>query len=122
MRTHQSNTVAKTSGPPDLVDITDEILDAARASGLKDGHVTVFASEGGCSLIVNERESGLLQDMKAAIERVATGNGDLSAIGHRSTVFPLVDGELKLGSWQRIMLVELEEPAARTVVVQVVGE
>jgi thiamine phosphate synthase YjbQ (UPF0047 family) len=122
MRTHRSNTVAKTSVPPDIVDITEEVLDAARASGVKDGHVTVFATEGGCSLVINERESGLLQDMKAAIDRVTNGTGDISVIGHRSTVFPLVNGELKLGSWQRIMLLELEEPAARTVVVQVVGE
>lgn len=121
LRTHRSNAIAKTSTPPDIVDITDHVLDAARASGLKDGLVTVVATEGGCALVVNERESGLLQDMKSAIDRASNGNGEVS-FGVSSAVLPLVNGELKLGSWQRIMLVELEEPAARSVVVQVVGE
>jgi thiamine phosphate synthase YjbQ (UPF0047 family) len=121
-RTHRSNTIAKTSTPPDIVDITDDVRGATRSSGLSNGHVTISTPPGGCALVVNERESGLLEDMKAALDRMSSRIGDVTVGRPRSTVLPLVGGELRLGAWQRIMLVELEEPAERTVIVEVVGE
>jgi thiamine phosphate synthase YjbQ (UPF0047 family) len=43
-------------------------------------------------------------------------------IGSTSVVIPAVDGRLRLGTWQRVLLVELDEPARRSFLVQVVGE
>jgi thiamine phosphate synthase YjbQ (UPF0047 family) len=43
-------------------------------------------------------------------------------LGSSSVVLPATDGRLRLGVWQRVLLVELEAPQQRRIVVQVVGE
>lgn len=83
--------------------------------------MTVFSLEDSSSIVVNERESGLIGDIKQALERLGNG-GRRPLVGSASAVLPAVDGVLRLGEWQRVMLVELDEPAERSVLVQVVGE
>lgn len=124
MKSHQVQRTAKTPGAPGFVDLTNDIESALRASGIKDGHVTVFLQHGGCSLFVNERESGLLADIKSALLRlsIAGSHEGHTMIGSSSVVLPATGGHLALGTWQRVFLVELEEPSDRDVVVQIVGE
>jgi secondary thiamine-phosphate synthase enzyme len=124
METHVRAARAETAGSMDLVDITEEVLDALAEGPVQDGHVTVFAESPGCSLIVNERESGLLRDIRATMDRLrCTGREDLrSMLGSASVVLPLCSGRLRLGTWQRLLLAELEGPAERRIVVQIVGE
>jgi secondary thiamine-phosphate synthase enzyme len=124
METHYRTAHAETTGSMDLVDITDEIFEVLTDGPVRDGQVTVFADAPGCTLIVNERESGLLGDIRATMERLrCRGREDLrSMLGSASVVLPLCGGSLKLGNWQRLMLAELEGPAQRRIVVQIVGE
>ena len=53
------------------------------------------------------------------------GNGDshlkAGLVGPSETI-PIIDGELQLGRWQSIFLVELDRPRAREVVLQAIGE
>lgn len=120
MKTHSSERSAATSSTHDFVDITDEISAALKASGISDGHVTVIAKDQDCALIVNERESGLFDDIRKAMDRVGPRG---SLVGSRSVVLPAVGGALRLGGWQRVMLFELSGHAPkREVTVQVVGE
>ena len=121
LKTHHARCRAQTSDAPDFVDITDDIEAALIESGVRNGQVTVFAPDDGCSILVNERESGLLQDLEVAIGRLS-GKWPRSAIGSSSVVLPALDGRLGLGMWQRVLLVELDEPADRPVLVQVLGE
>jgi len=123
MRTHQTELTTATTEVPGFADLTDEIQESLEASGIRDGQVTVFSPYAGCPLIVNERESGLLADLKTAMDRLggAPARGR-SVIGSNSVVMPAVNGELRLGTWQRLILVELEEATVRSVVVQIVGE
>jgi secondary thiamine-phosphate synthase enzyme len=124
METHVHVARAETAGSMDLVDVTDEIVAAISDGPVPDGHVTVFAESSGCALIVNERESGLLCDIRDTMGRLGrTGREDLrSLLGSASIVLPLKAGRLQLGTWQRVMLAELEGPAERRIVVQIVGE
>lgn len=121
LRTHHARCTAQTSGAPDFVDITDTVEAALSESGIRNGQVTIFAAGDGCSLMVNERESGLLEDLKATFGRL-DGVWPSSAMGSSSLVLPAFDGKLGLGMWQRVLLVELVEPTDRPVVVQVLGE
>lgn len=114
---------ARTSAPPDFVDLTDQVRAAVETCAIAEGRVTVFAPDQTCAILVNERESGLLEDIKRAITRMSNGAGHTDVlIGSSSVVLPIVDGELKLGTWQRVLLVEMGEAARRTVAVHVVGE
>jgi secondary thiamine-phosphate synthase enzyme len=124
MRTFTAERTLRTTGMPEFIDITDEIAEELASSGIQSGMVTVFSLQEACALMVNERESGLLSDIKSTLERldVLHAKSRKTMIGSTSIVLPAVDGKLRLGTWQRVLLVELEEPAERQVLVQVVGE
>lgn len=124
MRTHRASCPVQTQNPLDFVDITGAIQDELGASEILDGQVTVFTESASCVLVVNERESGLLDDIRGAMRRMdgeelASGK---SLLGSTSVVIPAVGGKLRLGMWQRLLLVELEQPGGRQVIVQVIGE
>jgi secondary thiamine-phosphate synthase enzyme len=124
MRTRRVNRTTRTVRLLDFVDITDEVQATVAECGISDGHVTVFSESPACALLVNERESGLLDDLRNTVDRLESlgshSNGNL--LGSSSVVLPAVGGRLRLGTWQRVLLVELEKPDTRRVVVQIVGE
>lgn len=124
MKTFSSERTIRTTGIPEFIDVTDEIAEELSNSGIQDGMVTVFSLQEACTLIVNERESGLLSDIKTTLERlgIVHAKGRKTLIGSTSVVLPAVDGKLRLGTWQRVLLVELDEPGERYFLVQVVGE
>lgn len=121
LTSHQEACTASTSTAPDFVDITDDVAGALETSGIKNGQVTIFCPDDGCAILVNEFEAGLLADLKRTIERSGSF-WPRAAIGLRSVVVPAMQGRLRLGTWQRLLLVELERPGTREVVVQVLGE
>lgn len=123
MRTHQAECHIKTIEPFDFVDLTDEVQGVLDESGIENGQVTVFSAHAACAVVMNERESGLLSDVRRALDRlgtVALRGGAM--LGSRSVVLPAAGGKLRLGTWQRVLLVELDDGAERSVVVQIVGE
>ena len=124
MLTHTTRCSAHTDAPPAFVDLTDDIRSAVAASPVEEGRVTVFAPDDGCAILVNERESGLLEDLKNTIARLHDGHesGPRVVVGAASVVLPVSGGSLSLGTWQRVLLVELDEAGERTVSIQVVGE
>lgn len=124
MRTHQEERPTVSRRAPDFVDITDEIQAALDASGISEGQVTVFSPHASCAILVNEHESGLLEDIKRTLERLSSNGATrrYGIIGSPSVVFPAMSGRLTLGTWQRVLLVELEQAGVRSIVVQIVGE
>lgn len=119
MQTHEASIRGRAENSPGFEDITSAVRAVVRKSSVRNGRVTVLRTDPGFSLCVNEWESGLLQDLATAIERL---NGQRASVGSSTLVLPVVDGELHLGTWQRIVLVELERSCEREVVVQVLGE
>ena len=124
MRTHQTECPTRTTAVSEFVDITEDVQGALDSSGIADGQVTVFCPETACAILVNERETGLLEDIKRAIGRLSSNGAGPRAgmVGASSVVLPAVDGRLRLGTWQRVLLCELEGAGDRSVVVQIVGE
>jgi secondary thiamine-phosphate synthase enzyme len=124
IETHEAVVALRTMNHHDFVDITDDVKDAVSGSGITHGRVTVFSPNDECPLIANERESGLLGDIRRAVKRLeATQELERpTTIGASSIVFPIVDGVLRLGTWQRLLLFEMGEPGERTVVMQIEGE
>jgi secondary thiamine-phosphate synthase enzyme len=120
---HRTQQVTLTASSEGFVDLTDEVEQALERSGIDDGQVTVFCSDRGCALLVQEREKGLMLDIRTTLQRLGAGrSADAgSLIGSSSVVLPAVAGRLRLGTWQRVLLVETEAARARTVHVHIVG-
>ena len=123
MVTHKASRSCTTRARFDFVDITDEVQAAVAEAEIQTGRATVFSPTDSCPIVVNERESGLLKDIRRAVDRVvANGDPPPTTIGSKSVVLPVVDGRLRLGTWQRLLVFELGEPREHPIVVQVIGE
>lgn len=121
MRNHSETRSFTTSGSFGIADVTDDVEEVLASSGIRAGHVTICTTAPGCTLIVNERETGLIADIKDAVGRL--GNGAAAPpLGSTSVMLPAIDGALGLGQWQRVLLVELDSESSRDVVVQIVGD
>ena len=123
----------------DILDITDQIHACIVKSGLRNGTATIFVKGSTASLTTIEYEPGLLKDLRDALNRLAPkelayehekrwrdGNGHshvrASLIGPSLTV-PFSNGELTLGVWQRIVLIELDiHSRDRKLAVSMIGE
>jgi secondary thiamine-phosphate synthase enzyme len=122
MQTHRSHCSTHTEATHQLVDITQRVAEVLVESGITAGQVTVSA-ERGCAIVVNELETGLAEDIKHAIRRLdPSRNGLASTVGSSAVVLPAADGKLSLGTWQRVLLLELGTAGNRTVTIQIVGE
>jgi len=119
----------------EVLDITDEVSAKVAAMGVEQGLVCVSVAHCTCALYVNENESGLVADTLRLIEEMSQRNDwrhdriDDNAAAHlaasiigSSVVLPVNGGRVELGTWQRIMLLELDGPRRRRVTVQVVAD
>ena len=127
-----------TTGKTDLVDITREVSLRIRESGIVEGSVLIFVPGSTAALTTIEYESGVIEDLKESIERIAPGNlsyrhdarwGDGNGYSHvraallgPSLTIPVIAGKLVLGTWQQVILCDFDNrPRKRQIVVQVTG-
>ncbi|GAB3664865.1 secondary thiamine-phosphate synthase enzyme YjbQ [Halopiger thermotolerans] len=116
------------------VDITDQVA-AAVPEDLETGTCTAFVEHTTAGLVVQENESRLREDLESFLSELVPDEGhahdrlDGNADSHlRATLLgpavtiPVTDGQLALGTWQSILLVECDGPRTRTVSVTTVGE
>ncbi|MEA1985809.1 MAG: secondary thiamine-phosphate synthase enzyme YjbQ [Euryarchaeota archaeon] len=129
----------ETRGNTDILDISRDVRSVVDASGIKNGIVVVFAPGSTVGITTIEYEPGLVYDLTQALQRIAPedidyhhnerwhdGNGHshvrASLLGQSET-FPIVHGDIVLGTWQQIICIDLDNrPRSRTLVVQVVGD
>lgn len=122
-----------------MVNITDEVERVIKESKVNDGIATVFVLGSTAAVTTIEYEPGLQKDFPNMLERVAPknityeheqmwhdGNGHshvrASLVGPSLTV-PFTNKELTLGTWQQIVLIELDTRSRdRSLVVQLIGE
>ncbi|HHE51495.1 MAG TPA: YjbQ family protein [Candidatus Acetothermia bacterium] len=134
------------SGAPEFIDITQKVKDVLTRSGIREGAALVFTRHTTAAIEINEDEPLLMEDLKQFLLRIAPRDGDYKhndffirtanmtedecPNGHAhcqhlllgtSETIPVVEGELLLGRWQRIFLIELDRPRERQVFIQVQG-
>ena len=139
------------SASPEFIDITDEVSGFLKASGISSGMLLVFSRHTTSAVVIQENEPLLLEDFKVMLENISSKNAsyrhndfDVRTVhmhenecpnGHShcqhlvlgsSETVPVIDGEMPLGEWQRIFMVELdgmkgEMVGSREVVVQIMG-
>ena len=128
-----------------FVDLTALVAERVRRSGIRDGTVTVQSRHTTAAIVVNENEPLLIEDFEDALERWAPRgaryrHNDLAARGAAppgekpnghaharalllgaSVALNVATGEIDLGEWQSVLLVELDGPRCRTISVQIMG-
>jgi len=121
----------------EYINITDEVEEAVRESGVQEGLVLVSAMHITAGVYVNDAESGLIQDIDEWADRLApkgpdyhhhrTGetNGDAhlkSLLIHHEVIVPITEGRLDLGPWQQIYYAEFDGRRRKRVIIKVLGE
>jgi len=129
----------QTQGFSDIKNITGEVKDVISESEIEQGIVSVSAIGSTASVTIIEYEPNLVQDMKEQLEKLWPENmttkhgktwGDDNGFSHlrasflgSSESFPVQDGEVILGTWQQVIVIDHDNSSrTRNVYVQVVGE
>jgi secondary thiamine-phosphate synthase enzyme len=128
-----------TKGLTDIIDITPRVNSVLERSGIRDGLLTVFCRGSTGAVTTIEYESGVVNDLKKAIERLAPSNityehdkrwGDGNGFSHvraalmkPSLTVPVMGGRLELGTWQQLVFIDFDNrPRNRELIVQITGE
>jgi secondary thiamine-phosphate synthase enzyme len=126
-----------TPGRGEIVDLTEGVAAVVARSEVRSGLVNVFAVGSTVAVTTIEYEPGAVADLRAALERLLPAgleyehnrlNHDTNAHAHLraamigpSETVPIVDGRLALGTWQQLVLLDLDtRPRERTVHVTIV--
>jgi secondary thiamine-phosphate synthase enzyme len=133
------NIQIKSKSENDILDITDQVSKIVEESKIENGAVIVFVVGSTAAITTIEYEPGLKKDFPEMLSRLAPkdiqyahdnawhdGNGHshvrASLIGP-SLAIPIIVGRLTLGTWQQIVLVEMDtRPRERKIILQVIGE
>ena len=131
--------LVKTSAQTDIIDITLQVTQEIVRSSIQTGAVALFIPGSTAALTTIEYESGVISDLREAIERMAPedlyyehnerwrdGNGYShvrSALLGPSLHIPIIDGQMTLGTWQQIVLLDFDnKPRERRIIAQLIGE
>lgn len=147
MKVHTTKLQISTTREYDVIDITTDVEKALLESNVIDGYALVYSMHTTCSVVVNEKETGLLADLNATMQRLVpvldtylhddfnirtenmhegetkNAHAHLRQIlgGGTSEYVPVAEGSLLLGKWQRVMFIEFDRPREREVLIQICG-
>jgi len=121
-----------------FINITPQIEDCLKESGVKEGLVLVNAMHITASVFVNDDESGLHHDFDVWLEKLAPhapvsqyrhNTGEDNADAHlkrqvmgRESVVAITEGKLDLGPWEQIFYGEFDGNRRKRVLVKIIGE
>jgi secondary thiamine-phosphate synthase enzyme len=127
------------AGEGDIIDMTTQLSTIVKESKIRNGTVTIFVSGSTAAVTTIEYEPGLVHDFPEMLSRIVPkeieyehdntwhdGNGHShvrsSLIGPSITI-PILSGKLTLGTWQQVVLLEMDTRSRnRTVILQIMGE
>jgi len=123
----------RTRKTQEMLDITSEVSEIVRRSGVASGFCLVYAPHATAAIVINENaDPNVCQDILDALGRMVPEGAwrhdrvDNNAAAHikatilgPSEAIPVREGNLRLGTWQSVMLVEFDGPRDRTVIVEV---
>lgn len=148
MLTSTSTEVLKvqTTKAPEFIDITDEVEKFVEGREIESGALVIFSRHTTAAIRINENESLLKKDMAEFLKQIApesdyyrhndfsvrtenmtenevpNGHAHCQSLGlGASETIPIIDGDLKLGKWQKVFLIELDHSREREVILQLIG-
>ncbi|MFO7708555.1 MAG: secondary thiamine-phosphate synthase enzyme YjbQ [Desulfobacterales bacterium] len=121
-----------------FVNITPQVEQCLRESGIREGLVLVNAMHITASVFINDDERGLHHDYEVWLERLAPHEpvsqyrhnvGEDNADAHlkrqvmgREVVVAATDGRLDFGTWERIFYGEFDGRRRKRVLIKIIGE
>jgi secondary thiamine-phosphate synthase enzyme len=135
---HSGELQFSTHGDGDVIDITADVQRVVADGPVSDGLVTAFVQGSTAAITTMEFEPGGVSDLRSLLDRLIPVEGDYehnrlnhdtnshahqraSLIGASDQV-PVAGGQLALGTWQQLVLIDFDDrPRQRTVLVQAVS-
>jgi secondary thiamine-phosphate synthase enzyme len=126
----------ETGAPFEFVDITEVIKNEVKESQVRAGISVINVLHTTAAVVVQESDPLVHKDAKNVLDRLVPYNlpynhkaeGTINAAAHQKQqllgsvcVLPVNDGELTIGTWQRVFLVELFKPMKRRVQITLLG-
>lgn len=115
----------------DIVDITAKIEEQVKTSGVTSGICTIITLHSTAAVILQEAEHSLLEDLNTKLEEIfyqsqyrhrnAAAHLAASFLG-QSVTLAIRNSLLRRGTWQQILLVELDGPKTRSVAIQIIKD
>ncbi|WP_457600940.1 secondary thiamine-phosphate synthase enzyme YjbQ [Hydrogenivirga sp.] len=126
----------RTTKHTSIVNITPQIREAVKRSGVKEGLCIVYVPHTTACVFINEgADPDVVKDIVYTLERVIPwsdpnyehGEGNSaahikSAVIGNSRIIPIVGGNLTLGTWEAIFLAEFDGPRERKVILKILKE
>ena len=139
MRTHREELWMEIPARRGFRNITPQVAEAVRKSGVREGLVLVNAMHISASVFINDDESGLHHDYEQWLERLAphapidqyrhNDTGEDNADAHlkrqimgREVVVAITEGQLDFGPWEQIFYGEFDGRRRKRVLIKIIGE
>ena len=137
MKSHTEYLWFNTKKKREYINITNQVGEAVKKSGIKEGFVLVSAMHITAGVYINDAEEGLIEDIDEWLEKLApykrdyrhhhTGedNGDAhlkSLLIHHEVIVPVTNGKLDFGPWQQVYYAEFDGQRRKRVIIKVIGE
>ncbi len=129
----------KTRGNCDIVNLTDDLTELLKKSGMSQGNCTVFSIGSTSAITTVEYEPGLIKDIPKFLDEIipqfknyhhnetwGDGNGHShlrSSLYKTSLTIPFNNGEFFLGTWQQVVFLDFDNrERTRRIIAQFIGE
>lgn len=137
MKIYTKHLIINTKERISFVNITDKVREVVQESGVGEGIVLVNPMHITASVFINDNESGLIQDFKEWLEKLAPmkkdyhhhQTGEDNGFAHlwrtimgRETTIAITNGELDFGPWEAIFYGEFDGQRNKRILVKVIGE
>jgi secondary thiamine-phosphate synthase enzyme len=150
MRSHTFEVEVLAPGRHEFVDLTDELRTGIEQAAIEEGCLVAFCTHTTCALMINEWEDGAMNDVAERLralvpDDVYYAHDDLTRrtqnfndeaeerkngpahvsqmiVGGTSLAIPVCNGEPAFGRWQRLVMLELDEPKDRKILFHIFGE
>ncbi len=138
MKSYTQELIFNTEKRYDFINITDQVEEALKKSGIKEGLCLVNPMHITASVFINDDESGLHEDFSAWLEKLApfgkdkykhnlTGEDNADAhlkrtVMGREVVVAVTEGKLHFGPWEQIFYGEFDGQRKKRVLIKIIGE
>ena len=137
MKTHTKYLTINTRKRISFVNITSKVQEVVEESGIQEGIVLINPMHITASVFINDNESGLIQDFKEWLERLAPQKkdyhhhqtGEDNGFAHlwrtimgRETSVAITNGKLNFGPWETIFYGEFDGQRNKRILIKVLGE
>ena len=137
MKSYTEYLMFNTKNQVEFLNITSKVEEAVKKSGIKEGLCLVNPMHITAAVYVNDAESGLIQDFKEWLEKLApsgrdykhhmTGEDNADAhlkrtlMGHQ-VVLAITNGKLDFGPWEQVYYAEFDGQRQKRIIVKILGE